>query len=111
MGQPERDDDAEDQDIKEQSTDKRIQSLDAEAERMATDMFVTKYLTAVVVPAEGVTAKQCSDEIFKSNPGGIVWDTVTEEKGCVRIRAGLVPSLDSETFRAVLCRMDLVGSA
>lgn len=103
------DDHAEDDDKRRSQTQNRLRDLEEGASRH--DMFIAKYLTAVVLPIEGVATEQVADQVRESMFGGILWDRVSAQTTMVTVRAALAASLSADMLASVLETLPGVATA
>eukprot|EP00931_Biecheleriopsis_adriatica_P023741 TRINITY_DN14930_c0_g1_i1.p1 TRINITY_DN14930_c0_g1~~TRINITY_DN14930_c0_g1_i1.p1 ORF type:complete len:292 (+),score=51.62 TRINITY_DN14930_c0_g1_i1:57-932(+) len=72
--------------------------------------FVTHFLTAKLEPREGAP-EELRKAVMKTSLPGVTWESSSIDANTVTIRAGVVPTMDSLGFRALLSALPGVGSA
>lgn len=86
-----------------------IRRLDADADNM--ESFVTQYLTASLTPVESVPTQTVVDQLELDKLTGVKIRNIAVDGNEIRLRAGLVPSLDSKSFKNILMQIPGVSSA
>lgn len=86
-----------------------IKRLDSEANLM--ESFVTQYLTAVVTTDDVVPPQTVVDCLERDRVTGVNIQNISLKDNVIRLRAGLVPSLDSASFKKILLNVNGVKDA
>lgn len=79
---------------------KKLERMYRDSDQMSS--FVTKFLTARLVPNAGTSPEALQERIYSTRLNGISWEEVDVNAGAVLLRAGIVPSLGSAGFKELL---------